>query len=343
MSAPALVRLPVKQNTDEWLAMRRTGVTASDLPVLMGNRDGLVRLWAEKCGIVDPEPPDPATQEMFDLGHDLEPIIARRYTIKTGRPLKAVSAMVRHPDVPWAFASLDRVSAVPGERLIVELKWRPHFHWDAGSETVPAAVQDQVQWQMTVTGYPKAHVAVLIGGRVEWHEIVADRDYQDAQMRVASWFRGLVERRERPDIDGSESTRRLLADMYPADTDEPLEPSVETDALAHEWRAARAAAKAAADEESRLANVARAVLEAHPGVESEWYRLTWKKNKDSERTDWKAVAASYRALLLSGDEPPPDVTGPQHLDAIEALHTTTTEGARVLRPWFKDEESGKWL
>lgn len=332
MTAPALVRLPVRQNTDEWLAMRRTGITASDLPVLMGNRDGLVRLWAEKSGLVEAETPDPATQEMFDLGHDLEPIIARRYTIKTGRPLKAVSAMVRHPEVPWAFASLDRVSAVPGERLIAELKWQPHFTWRGESEAVPAAVQDQVQWQMLVTGYPMAHVVVLVGARVEYHEVPADRDYQDAQMRVATWFRGLVERRERPTIDGSESTRRLLADMYPADTDEPLEPTAETDALAGEWRAARAAAKAAAEEEARLANVTRAVLEAHPGVESDWYRLTWKKNKDSERTDWKAVAADLAGRI------DPDIWQ----SAVDG-HTTTVEGARVLRPWFKDEESGKWL
>lgn len=332
MSAPALVRLPVRQNTDEWLAMRRTGVTASDLPYLMGNKPGLVRLWGEKSGLIEPETPDPDTQEMFDLGHALEPVIAERYTIKTGRRLRVVSAMVRHPDIEWAFASLDRVSATPGERLIVELKWQPHHSWASDPEAVPAAVQDQVQWQMFVTGYPLAHVAVLVGSRVEWHELPADREYQDAQLRVATWFRGLVERGERPDIDGSESTRLALTAMHPADTEDLMDPTPETDALAHELRAARAAAKAAAEEEDRLANVVRAVLGDHAGVEGATYRLTWKKNRDGSRTDWKAVAADLAQYVRPGE-----------WDELVAAHTTVTEGARVLRARFLDEETNKWL
>lgn len=332
MTAPALIRLPVRQNTDEWLAMRRTGITASDMPVLMGNRDSIVNLWAFKAGILDAEPIDPDTQEMFDLGHDLEPVIARRYTLKTGRPVKSVGAMVRHPDIPWAFASLDRVSAVPGERLIVELKWEPHYSWSRQSENVPPVVQDQVQWQMFVTGYPMAHVAVLVGGRVEWHEVPADREYQDAEVKVATWFRGLVERKERPPADGSEATRKALARMYPADDGELIDPTPETDALAHSLRSARAAAKAAGDEKDRLENVIRSVLEEHAGVESDWYRFRWKNNKDSQLTDWKKVAE------VAGRDWDPEVW-----EAMVRDHTTTTKGARVLRPYFLDEETGKWL
>lgn len=332
MTAPVLVRLPVRQNTDEWLEMRRTGIAASDLPVLMGNRPSVVNLWAYKAGILDAEPIDPDTQEMFDLGHDLEPVIARRYTLKTGRPVKAVGAMVRHPDIPWAFASLDRVSAVPGERLIVELKWEPHYSWARQSETVPAVVQDQVQWQMFVTGYPVAHVAVLVGGHVEWHEVPADRDYQDAELKVATWFRGLVERKERPPVDGSEATRKALARMYPSDTLDALDPTPETDALAYSLRSARAAAKAAGDEQDRLENVIRAVLGEHEGVEGDGYRMTWTKNKDSARTDWKKVAE------VAGRDWDPEVW-----QAMVRDHTTTSEGARVLRVRFLDEESGKWL
>lgn len=332
MTAPVLVRLPVRQNTDEWLEMRRTGVAASDLPVLMGNRDGLVQLWAHKAGILDAEPVDPATQEMFDLGHDLEPVIAKRYTIKTGRPVKAVGAMVRHPDIPWAFASLDRVSAVPGERLIVELKWNPHRGWGDGIEAVPAAVQDQVQWQMFVTGYPAAHVAVLTGSRVEYHEVPADPEYQASELRVARWFRDLVERKQRPDIDGSESTRRALARMYPAETADLMDPTAETDALAQSLRSARAAAKAATDEQDRLENVIRAVLGEHEGVDADGYRMTWTKNKDSARTDWKKVAE------VAGREWDREVW-----EALLRDHTTTTEGPRVLRVKYRDEETGKWL
>lgn len=343
MSAPALITTDVRQNTDAWLAMRRTGLTASEMPIVMGNRPGLVELWAYKSGLIEREDPDPATQELFDIGHALEPVIAELYSRKTGRPLRRVTQMIRHPEHEWLFASLDRVSAVRGERIVVELKFAPNRRWDDGIETVPADVQDQVQTQMLCSTYPMAHVAVLMGGRVDWHELPADPEYQEALLVAAKDFRHRVLTGQRPDIDGSESTRKALARMYPRETLDLLDPTTELDALATDLRVAKAAAKAAAAEEDRLGNVLRAVLGDHEGVESDTYRMTWTQNKPTSRTDWKAVASAFRSLLLSGDEPPAHLTGPEAVAAIESLHTTTSEGARVLRTRFLDEDTNRWL
>lgn len=336
MSAPALVTTDVRQNTDEWLALRRTGVTASELPIIAGNRPGLVELWAYKSGLIEREDPDPATQELFDIGHALEPVIADLYSRKAGRPVRRVARMIRHPQHEWLFASLDRVSAVKGERIIVELKYAPHRRWDDGIEAVPADVQDQVQTQMLVSGYPMAHVAVLVGGRVDWHEVPADPEYQDALLRMATRFRQQVLTGQRPDIDGSESTRRALARMHPSDTLDMLDPTPELDALAHGLRSAKAAAKAVNDEEARLSNVLRAVLGDHEGVESDTYRITWTQNKPTTKTDWKAVVTD---LLLAGS----GAVDTAVLQAAIDAHTTTTEGARVLRTRFLDEETSKWF
>ena len=337
MSAPALARTPVRQNTDEWLAMRRSGVTASEMSTITGNRPGLVELWAYKAGLLEREDPDPATQELFDIGHALEPVIAELYTGKTGRRVKRVTQMIHHPQHPWLFASLDRVSAMPGERIIVELKWAPHRRWDAGTETVPADVQDQVQTQMLVSGYPMAHVAVLMGGRLDWHEVPADPEYQGALLTLATAFRQDVLTGTRPKVDGSESTRRALARLYPSDTLDMLDHNPTLDALASDLRSAKAAAKAATEEQDRLENVLRATLGDHEGVESDWYRMTWTQNNPSARTDWKAVAEDYaRALGAEGH-------GQSYLDAIVRDHTKTTEGARVLRTRFLDEETNRWL
>lgn len=338
MTAPALVTTEVRQNTDEWLAMRRTGVTASEMPVVTGNRPGLVELWAYKSGLLEREDPDPATQELFDIGHALEPVIAELYTRKTGRPVRRVTQMIRHPQHEWLFASLDRVSAVKGERIIVELKFAPNRRWDDGIETVPADVQDQVQTQMLVSGYPMAHVAVLMGGRVDWHEVPADPEYQDALLRLAIAFRQQVLTGQRPAIDGSESTRKALARLYPRETLDLLDPTPELDALAHGLRSAKAAAKAVTEEEDRLANVLRAVLGEHEGVEGDGYRITWTKNKDSARTDWQAAFEAVVQRFVLDDGP-----GRTVADAIRAEHTRTVEGARVLRTRFLDEETGKWL
>lgn len=347
----SLMRLPVRQNTDEWLALRRTGVSASMMPVITGNRPGLMGLWAEHCGLAEPEAPDAALQELFDIGHALEEPIAQLYAARTGRPVKRVDHMVRHPEIAWAYASLDRVSAVKGERRVIELKYAPH-RWGDEVDEVPPAVQDQVQWQLLVTGWVDADVAVLRGGRLDIHAIVADPAYQDSLLTLARWFQGLVERRERPPIDGSEDTRRTLAAMHPRDTEPELDPTPELSAMALRIRETTAALKAAkaADDEAR--NVMRGLLGDSAGVRDEalGYRVTWRRSKDGvvTTTDWQAVARAYREVIErmypSAGAELVATSEPAALDAIEALHTATEEreGSRVLRPYFRDE-TGRWV
>lgn len=331
-----LLRLPVRQNTDEWLAMRRSGVTASEMPMVMGNKPGLVRLWSEKVGLLEPEAPDERTQRMYDIGHDLEDDIAAAYTRQEGRPLKAVEHMLRHHDVDWAYASLDRVSAVKGERLVVELKSNLEREWD-GPEPVPAAVQDQVQWQLFVTGWPMAHVAVLQRSRVEVHEVPADAGYQDDLLASARWFHGLCERREMPPPDGSESTTRTLNRLHRGIEDVVAPTTSELVDLMHRLYAAKAEAKAASEAEAALENAIRALMGEATAAQGDGWRLTYRRNKDGSRTDWKAVAKALRGIIESTG-----IETAEELDAIEGLHTAVTEGPRVLRPTFK-EEATSWL
>ena len=348
MSALA-IRVPGHQGTPAWLDARQNVVGSSDIPVITGNspyRTSLFTLWAVKTRLAPPAPIDPETQELFDLGHAMEDVIAARYALIADRPVKRVNDLLVSKAVPWHGASLDRVSARKGERRIIEVKWVPHKRWYTdGPEPVPAHVQDQVQWQLMVTGYDVADVAVLNGSHVEVHTIEPSEQYQrDLAYLAKHLFWEYVERGEQPPVDGSESTRETLGRMYPAETLGLLDPTPELAALAFRIRDAKAAAKAAELAKGEAENVMRSLLGEASGVRDDGagFRVSWTKNKDSAKTDWQAVAKAYRAFLLSGDEPPPDVTGPEYLDAIEALHTTTTDGARVLRTYFKSEE-GKWL
>jgi putative phage-type endonuclease len=349
MSATA-IRVPGHQGTPAWLDARRNVVGSSDIPVITGNspyRTSLFTLWAVKTGKAAPAPIDPETQELFDLGHAMEDVIAQRYTVATDRPVKRVRDLLVSKTTPWHGASLDRVSARKGERRIVEVKWVPHRHWlTDGPEPVPAHVQDQVQWQLMVTGYDVADVAVLNGSHVEVHTIEPSARYQaDLAYLAKHLFWDHVERGEAPSVDGTESTRETLGRMYPRETLGLLEPTKELQALAFRIRDAKEVLKAREAAKVEAENVMRSLLGEASGVRDDeaGYRVSWTQNKPSAKTDWQAVAKAYRAFLLSGDEPPPDVNGPDFLDAIEALHTTTTEGARVLRTYFKNEETGKWL
>jgi putative phage-type endonuclease len=349
-------RVPGHQGTPAWLDARQNVVGSSDIPVITGNspyRTSLFSLWAVKTRLAPPAPIDPETQEMFDLGHAMEDVIAGRYSLATDRPVKRVNDLLVSKVVPWHGASLDRVSARRGERRIVEVKWVPHKRWYTdGPEPVPAHVQDQVQWQLMVTGYDVADVAVLNGSHVEVHTIEPDARYQaDLAYLAKHLFWDFVERGEAPPVDGTESTRETLGRMYPAERLGLLDPTPELAALAFRIRDAKAAAKAAELAKGEPENVMRSLLGDAAGVRDDeaGYRVSWTQNKTTTKvaTDWQATALDVALRLLDK----PGIEDPMLRDLAQAevdeaarrhTTTTTTDGARVLRTYFKGED-GKWL
>jgi putative phage-type endonuclease len=313
------VTLPVRQGTPEWLAMRRTGIGSSDAPVIAGERGSVLELWAEKTGLVEPETPDEGLARLFEWGHRLEPIVADWYADHTGRQVQRVNQMLRHHDTEWAFASLDR--RVVGERRIVEIK-TTRFGWTGGEE-VPGAVQTQVQHQLWVAEYDVADVAVLTGGsEPRIYTIERDDSFIDDLVYLEREFWGWVQTQTRPPVDGSENARRVLSKLHPRNdgTLVPLTPDL--DSLTRQWLAAKEAVREAEGNEASLANTLRALIGDADGIEG---RVTWKKNADSHRVNWPAVAKAYRALLEEAG-----VT--TDLDTIESIHSSTVEGPRVLRP-----------
>ena len=285
------VAVPFLQGTPEWERERLRYIGSSSIPIITGNspyKTSAVQLWAHMAGVLEPDPIDPETQELFDLGHKLEPIVAWRYTLKTGRPLRKVKRMLVSRDIPWAACSLDRVSAVRGERLIVECKWSPYRDFAGeGGDLVPAHVVDQVQWQMLVTGYPLAHVAVIVGSRFSWFEIPEDKAHQSDLLYLGEDFMGYVIRKERPPVDGSDATRRVLTRMHTGSAVEWADADALSDAFAAELREATKVAKWATDRQELVKNQVRALLKdaEADGVEQPGrYTITWKADKNGSRS-----------------------------------------------------------
>lgn len=358
MTAPASpIRVPGRQGTPAWLDNRADVIGSSDIPVITGSspyRTSLVDLWAVKTRELEPAPDDPEDEERYWWGHALEEPIAQRYALSTGRKVRRVNDQLRHPVHGWVGASLDRV--VVGERRICEVKWAPRGDWRArGTEPVPGHVQDQVQWQLLVRGWSDADVAVLDGDRLAIHHLEADAGYQEALLTIAHerlWRH--VQAGTMPKLDASDETRRTLArlaDRRALVNGHHLDARYYPDLaeMATRLRAAQAAEKAAKGDVGTIKNaIGQVLLGAEAtGVDGDGWRIDWHKNASSEKqvTDWQAVAAAYRVILLADEDIRGgyrhDVAG---LDAIESLHTRTEarEGARPMRLWVKDEESGRW-
>ena len=296
-------------------------------------------LWGEKTGLVPRPEPDAELAERFAWGHRMEPQLAEAYTEREGRPLRRVTRLLRHPDVPFALASLDRVSAVKGERRIVEIKVSDlDAKWRDGE--LPGDVKAQVQHQLWVTGYDVADVAVLTR---YWNLRVFTEERDDAYIADLAYLErdlwGYVERREPPPGDGSETAQRVLGRIYARANGVMLPAGGDLDLLAEEYRLAQAEEKAATAHVQSLKNALRAVIGDADGFEGTWGRITLKNNRS---IDWAAVATEL--------EPPADLVAIHTSTDWKAVAETlrpkpavierhaTHDGARVLRATYTKED-----
>jgi putative phage-type endonuclease len=325
--------LAVRQGTPEWLAARKATIGSSDIPIIVGESTykSAHTLAAEKLGLIEPKV-DEETQELFDIGNLMQPVLLRIYERKTGRKVRAVHGWRTHKQIPWATASLDGEAPV---RRAVEAKWTNAARWRKG-ERVPGDVQAQAQWQLFVTGWDIVDVVAMERGVPRIETVERDEGFIDNLLYFAREFYGYLERGELPPVDGSESTRQTLRTRYPADDGVWLPQTPDLADLVGDLAEARAAKKAAEDAEGSVANALLAILGTAAGIDG---LLAAKSNRDSTRVNWPAVASAYREviqheldLIESSDMATTALpTEPGWLDTIESIHTDTVQGKRPLR------------
>lgn len=174
-----------------WLETRKSGIGSSDSYNLIGlgfsddPMEDVLRVYRSKVEPVDPRLPDSGP---LRAGLDMEPMLTQKYAETMGCELTSVE-MVRHPDRPWQFASVDRIRP-DGRR--VELKSPGMFgddYGEPGTADVPKYVFAQVQHQLTVVGAESMDVFAL--ARLTWetrmYRVDLDRDF-------AAWLTSVEER-----------------------------------------------------------------------------------------------------------------------------------------------------
>jgi len=303
----------IAAGTAEWLEARRGLITATDLPVILGLSP--YKCEADLADEKNGKEQEPATLRMR-AGLLLEGLIAEAYTEQTGIEVVPFAHLAIHPDIPWAAATPD--FRTPGydpvnERLVECKRTSSRSRFADG---LPQDIEAQVVWQLGVTGYPVADVAVLIADdRLEVFTVDANPALFADLVAVAEDFR----RRLAEGGPFAKDDARVRRD-HPVDDGTMLPASPDLIALADSLREARLAVTSAKAHEETIASAIRAILGDAAGVEGV---LTYRKSADSNRTNWPAVASAYRTLLADHDQ--------SELDALVSLHSDIKTGPRVLR------------
>ena len=213
-----------EQTREGWLAKRMKVIGASDAGTILGlnPHESPMSLYLRKRGEIESKE---ETLAMW-LGHQMEPIIARRYEMETGRRLQDPGDynILHHPQHEWLTATRDRTAMLGDEHGPVELKApgdRMAKDW-SDSES-PLCYQVQLQIQMACMGAKVGEIAAIVGNQ-NFYCIRYERD--DAFLQVVipvlyEFWLG-VQNGTPPDVDGSESTRKAIRLLHPDDNGKTL-------------------------------------------------------------------------------------------------------------------------
>ena len=307
MEAATITEFPTK---DAWRRERMTGLGGSDSAAVLGLSPwkNATDVYMERVGLVD----GPEENERMRWGTVLEEPIADEYRKRTGcKFCRLDNAIARHPQHNWMLASPDRL--IYGTKKGLEVKTaggRAAYAtdedgnplWgDEGTDQVPIYYLMQCQHYLAVTGFEEWDLAVLIGGQdFRVYTIKPDKDLHANMIETLSqfWHEHVLAKVPPPAVD--EKTRsRFLAARFPLNNGKFLKADASTPELMEKVRAlkiARALTEQAELGELEASNTLKTLIAEYDGIEFEEVgkvqKITWKRSRDTTRTDWKAFAQS---------------------------------------------------
>jgi putative phage-type endonuclease len=310
------IKLRVLQGSPEWLAARRTHVTATAIPVLLG-----ISPYRCEQDLADEMLTGNGVESTLKMrvGSALEDLIAAAYAEQTGRKVRRVRGLWESRTVPWAAASPDATAA----GRLVELKWsgsRSRF-----ASGLPEDVEAQVQWQLFVAEADEADVAALTVGddEVRIFTVRADPGMAAHFVAIAADFR------RRLDAGGPfAQSLDSLKHRYPADDGTEMEADAELDAAVRALWDLRGRRRQLEADETVLETAVKTRMATASRLVGDGWSVTWKRTKDTAATDWKAVAAGAIAYVPETER-----------DALVGSKTVVREGFRPFRIAFGKGDS----
>jgi putative phage-type endonuclease len=197
-----------------WLEYRNKGIGGSDISIICGINKfkSCMKLWMEKTGLIPLEPTD---SEAAYWGTVLEPIVKKEFTNRTGLKIREKKAIIQHPQYEFMLANVDGLVKDKDGICIFEAKIATAFKADHWKHGVPPEYQLQVQHYMSVTGYKKAYVAVLIGGNTfVYYEVKRDEGIIQPMIKIEQNFWYHVQNRIPLEIDGSDASVEYLNELF---------------------------------------------------------------------------------------------------------------------------------
>jgi putative phage-type endonuclease len=313
----------------QWLAERRTCITATDVAKIMGvsKFGGPADVFFDKVGVSEDTPP---TQAM-ESGHRLQDAILRWYADKEGCPIQLCDpfTVYRNPDYPLLGASLDGLREPDG--IPVDAKnvrfLRFNDGWgEQGTDEVPPDYLLQLHVQAMICDKDHADLSVLASGQDHMiFRVPVDPVVSEAIVEAADrfWTNHVIPRIP-PSIDASEGWSRYLAQKFSSHGPAMIDAGPEFLQIVSAFREADAMVELWTRRLDEAKNKIRAAIGEFAGIRGTWGQFTWKKSADAVKVDRQAVIDDLTAAF------------PEVARASIARHTSMQPGSRRLLDKLKE-------
>lgn len=290
---------------EQWLALRRQSIGASDAPVIAGLSKYKSRfaLWLEKTGQAEPEQ---AGEEAW-WGTELEPLITNRLIRDQDVFNFKKQVMARHKaaTLDWLTATLDLVDSGGAiwEFKAAGINTAKGLE-DGNSSTLPNSWIIQAHHQMIVADVERINFAVFVGHRLQLYRFVVELDAEVAVgvFSLATEFWQHVQDRTPPaEFDASDAA--LLLKHYREVVGEPVvceDPKIRHIAALYEKR------KAEAEFAAEMADQCKATMLAEmanaPAMQCGPYRMRRSIVNVKEQPPKPRAAYSYVKFSFTNTE-----------------------------------------
>jgi len=165
--------IPVEQGSKEWLDWRKTVITATDCPAIMGSSpwSTAYKCWQRKLGLIEEQ----KSNDAMERGKRLEP--EARAQFEKLYNIYMTPAVVESTEYEFLGASLDGIS--DSKYYILEIKCGGEkLHSVAAKGEIPEYYMDQMQHQLLVTGAKKCFYYSYNGKEGICIEVEPDPDFE---------------------------------------------------------------------------------------------------------------------------------------------------------------------
>lgn len=175
--------IKLEQGSPEWLAWRKTVITATDASILMGNNpwDTPYSCWQRKLGLIE----EKKSNEAMERGKRLEPEARAQFIDRHGIQMEPM--VVESTEFDFLGASLDGISQL-GNTLLEIKCGGTNLHSMASRGEIPPYYKDQIQHQLLVTGASMCYYYSFDGEDGICIEVFPDPEFKARFMPKAREF-----------------------------------------------------------------------------------------------------------------------------------------------------------